>query len=144
MTTQILFDISKYLSEEQITEICTQEIRAIINDKLQKDNDFTQILSNVAYNITFDIVNESLDGNLTNIIKEKTLSIIENMSSFTVFREATSYGDKESVATSIINDTVKDNIGLINKKVVDILGQTNKKDLIPIINKLLTSIPRGN
>lgn len=83
---EIKINIEDYLDKEEIKELISYEI-----SKSAK-NDAERILSNTAYSVVFDAVDKALDNKAKDIIKEKTLDIINNLSDFCLFRRADAWG----------------------------------------------------
>lgn len=114
---EIKLNITDYLSREEIKQIIIEEIRQSAAKVFKDEENIKRILSNTAYQIIFDEV-EKIVPNCKGIIEEKTKSIIENFSSYSVFREG-SYGTPKSLASSYVEDFVKNNKELVLEKVKD-------------------------
>lgn len=128
MRTEI--NIEDYITDERITEIIEEELRNIIQRKW--NNELSTLLSNVSYRNVFSKVDELLedDKNAEDIIVEKTKNIIQDLKSYSVFRSKDEYITKEdSVGQKILNEAVKDNKSLIEKRVVEIINNYDFREL---------------
>ena len=112
--------VEDYLSREDITEM----IRCRLNEAIRKDAE--RILSNTAYAVVFEAVDKALDDKAKDIIKEKTLDIINNkLSEFCLFRRANALGGKASVGQEIIDKALVDNTATIYKRVESMIAELN-------------------
>lgn len=111
--------VEDYLSREDITEM----IRCRLNEAIRKDAE--RILSNTAYAVVFEAVDKALDDKAKDIIKEKTLDIINRLSEFCLFRRADAFGGKASVGQEIIDKALVDNTAAIYKRVESMIAELN-------------------
>jgi hypothetical protein len=116
--------VEDYLSREDITEM----IRYRLDEAIRKDAE--RILSNTAYAVVFEAVDKALDNEAKDIIKEKTLDIINKLSEFCLFRRADALGGKASVGQEILNKALVDNTATIYKRVESIIAELNIEDRI--------------
>lgn len=116
--------VEDYLSREDITEM----IRYQLNVAIRKDAE--RILSNTAYAVVFEAVDKALDNKAKDIIKEKTLDLINKLSEFYLFRRADAWGSKASVGQEIVDKALVDNTATIYKRVESIIAELNIEDRI--------------
>ena len=121
---EMQINVEDYLSKEEITEM----IRYQLNVAIRKDAE--RILSNTAYAVVFEAVDKALDNKAKDIIKEKTLDLINNLSAFFLFRRADDWGGKSSVGQEIIDKALVDNTATIYKRVESIIAELNIEDRI--------------
>ena len=112
-----------YVTGEQIENAIISEVKTIVRDKLV--NDVERILSNTAYSVVWDAVDLAIDGKAKDVIKEKALKIIENVSSYSVFRKKDLWGKDESVAYSTLQSAVEENKNVIRENVKKIIDSYN-------------------
>lgn len=135
--------IEEYLDREDITEM----IRYRLDETIRKDAE--RILSNTAYSVVFEAVDKALDNKAKDIIKEKTLDIINNLSDFCLFRRADDWGGKASVGQEIVDKALVDNTATIYKRVESIIAELNIEDRITqrvddsLEDILLTALKKG-
>ena len=129
-------DILKYLDKEEIKSIIESEIRQIVKNKLQSNIDFERIFSNSAYHIIFKEVDLAVDNTAKNIIKQKTLEILNSdWSTFNVFQKPDNYS-KGSVAYNYMSEVVKDNFNIIKETTITQLSILPKKYITGLLKEL--------
>lgn len=108
-------NIEKYLSEDEIKEICIQEIRNHVRNSFT-EKDLARIMSNSAFYKVFGIVDDLLPEDYAEKIVNKTKEIIDNkFGTYEVFREK-SYYDEASKAQKIMEKTIDNMAGYIEQK----------------------------
>ena len=110
-------DVRDYLSEEEIKQICIEEIRHKVNRQFQ-EKDLERIISNSAYYKVFGIVDDLLPGDYAERIVKNVEEIIDNSTDFALFRWHYDAKNPESVGAKIIDETVRDN----KQKIIDALN----------------------
>jgi hypothetical protein len=115
--------IEKYLSEEEIKDIVSDEIRTQIRKLFDTEKNAQRLLSNLSYQIVFDEVDKTIP-NCLEVIANNTKKIIGESSSYNVFRDS-SYGSPKSLAYQIMEQAVSENKELINTKVKDTIVNTD-------------------
>ena len=125
---EIKVNIEDYLTEDEISNICKEEIAYKIKDQL-KYLQPSDILGNISYKIVFQKVEEIMQmkqEEMNKMIEEKVVNIIENFGGYEVFRSKDKgYGDKDSLATIYLKQSVENNKDLIDNRVKDLLGDFN-------------------
>lgn len=140
---EIKINVEDYLDKEEIKELISYEI-----SKSAK-NDAERILSNTAYAVVFEAVDKALDNKAKDIIKEKTLDIINNLSDFCLFRRADAWGGKASVGQEIVDKALVDNTSEIYGRVksvidsINIEGKVEEKIEDSLEDILLTALKKG-
>ena len=108
-------NIKEYLSEDEIKEVCIQEIRSHVR-KSFTEKDLARIISNSAFYKVFGIVDDLLPEDYAEKIVNKTKEIIDNQfGTYEVFREK-SYYDEASKAQKIMEKTIDNMAGYIEQK----------------------------
>ncbi len=115
METTLKIDVSDYLSEDDIKELCRDQVRYEIGKFFRNEENAQRLLSNLSYQIVFDEIDKVIP-NSREIVISKTTQVLNDIQNFSVFRDA-SYGSKPSLAYQIMEETVRDNKHLINEKV---------------------------
>ena len=117
----IKVNIEDYLTEDEISNICKEEIAYKIKDQL-KYLQPSDILGNISYKIVFQKVEEIIQmkqEEMNKMIEDKVIEIINNFGSYEVFRDKENgYGDrKDSLATIYLKQSVENNKDLIDSRV---------------------------
>ena len=129
METTVKINVADYVTENEIKEIVQDEIRQTVRNFFADEKNAQRLLSNLSYQIVFDEV-DKIVPDCRNIIKEKTLEIINKDSfSYNVFRQK-SYGSPNSLAYDYIEQTVRECKDLINQKVKDTITNHDYSDEI--------------
>lgn len=129
METTVKINVADYVTENEIKEIVQDEIRQTVRNFFADEKNAQRLLSNLSYQIVFDEV-DKIVPDCRNIIKEKTLEIINKDSySYNVFRQK-SYGSPNSLAYDYIEQTVKECKDMINQKVKDTITNHDYSDEI--------------
>lgn len=115
-------NIFDYITKEQIVDECVSVLRQAVT------RDAERILSNMAYQVMFDAVDQALDGEMKNIIKRKTLRVIKNISAHTVFRKANVWEKPESLANTFMKEALEENKQVIFDRVAEIVRSFNYED----------------
>lgn len=97
-------DIMKYITDDQIGEIVADAVRDKVRDTFSES--LSTMISNAAYKIAWEMVNEQFNDKLENMLKDKVVEIINNMSSFNVFHWKTYNYDTNSRGADIVDETV--------------------------------------
>jgi len=126
-------DFGSYLSESERHEIALDEFRLAIRNALKTSNDAERFVGNVSYGAIAGVLDEALSDlgeTARDVIAEKTGTIIRNLSSYSVFRDADSYlNPKPSVGQLILEEAVRENKELIKKRVHRIIGEIGRDDV---------------
>ena len=129
METTVKINVADYVTENEIKEIVQDEIRQTVRNFFSDEKNAQRLLSNLSYQIVFDEV-DKIVPDCRNIIKEKTLEIINKDSfSYNVFRQK-SYGSPNSLAYDYIEQTVRECKDMINQKVKDTITNHDYSDEI--------------
>lgn len=115
--------VKDYLLESEIKEIVKDELRFKIRQQFDINN-IERIFTNSAYHIVWEEVNKSIDYDMTEMIKNKVIEVINGMTDYSVFRDKGDYiygRDKDSIAQTYLNQYVEENKNIINEKVIEIM-----------------------
>lgn len=113
----IEIDIMDYVSEDEIKDAILGSIANYARQ--QTEGWYTRVLTNVAYHEIFDEIDKELESTTAKeIIKSKVKELISEDNMYGIFRDKRMYG-YNSVGQEILEECVKDNRDLINKRVVE-------------------------
>ena len=110
MKTEVI--IEDYLSREEIQDIVKDELRILVKDSFRKEK-LDTLIANSSYKIVWKAVDEEMDGNLIETIKTKTLDIINNLSSYSVFHKKDVWEHEDSKAYIYMQQAIEENKDLI-------------------------------
>jgi hypothetical protein len=121
--------IEDYLSEEEIREIAKEEVIRQVREAIRKD-DLDRIISNSAYKFIWKAVDEQIDDDLIDIIKDKTIKIINELSNYCVFRQRDAWQNEDSKAYTYMQQAIEDNKEIIFNKVKEIMMDIDKEKIM--------------
>lgn len=128
-------EISNYLSHDEIKEIVEDELRAQIRNHFSNEENARRLLSNLSYQIIFDEVDKTVTESKS-VIADKTRQLLNNMTAYNVFRDD-SYGGRKSLATQLMEQSVKDNAELLRDKVREtIVNKDMSEEVWTIFEKM--------
>lgn len=133
-------NITEYLGEEEIREICKEEIRRKIR-KSFGDKDLERLIGNSAYTKAYDLIEEHITDEHKKEIAKKTNEIINDIGSYEIFRYDYFTKKPESTASRIVDDVVKENKELIKEKVNEVI--TEKLSTENVYDELIERIIDG-
>lgn len=122
MNTELKIDVADYLSHNEIKEICIEQVKHEVAKFFSNEENAQRLLSNLSYYIVFNEIDKVIP-NSKDLVISKTEEILNNIQSYSVFRDS-SYGSKKSLAYELMENAIKNNAQLINEKVKETI--TNK------------------
>ena len=112
---ELSIDVEQYLSRDEIKDLCIEQVRVEISKFFKNEENAQRLLGNLSYNLVFDEIDKVVP-NSRGMIAAKTMSILGDIKSYQVFRDA-SYGGQKSLGQQYMEQAVKDNKDLINERV---------------------------
>jgi aspartate ammonia-lyase len=114
-----------YLSEQERKEI----VASVFREKVKGEFDKERIFGNAAYAIVTKIVDEHYNGEMSQIIQEKAISIIKSLSEYTVFKRPDHWDKEASMAWKHLQSVMGESKPLIQEKVSQIIAELDQDDL---------------
>lgn len=121
-------NIMDYLSNEEIKEICKEELRDKIRKLFSSEKEITRIITNLSYYELWEEIEKEVP-NCKELIKEKTKEKLNEISSYDVLRKKGEFNSKNSAAQDILENCVIENKDIIENKVKEILNSLSKTDI---------------
>lgn len=134
MTIEV--NLSDYLNEADIRDICACEVHAKIREDLRHMNVNT-IISNLSYEEVFRMVDEQIgeNGYCRKTIAEKVPELVNSLSSYSIFRKADAWERTESIGQKILDEEVAKARPLIADRIKAIIEEYDfpqlQRDEIP-------------
>jgi hypothetical protein len=116
-------DISAYLSEEDKQRIAEEEYRKVIRSIVYTDKE--RLFSNAAYRTVQKLVDERFGESLSKILEEKTVKIINDLSTYTVFKKKDAWDNDDSKGWKYLQESVDKHKDLIEDRVVQIIQEVD-------------------
>lgn len=116
-------NISDYLSQDEIKEIVTEELRNQIINHFRNESEAQRLLSNLAHDFVFNEI-EKITPEYKSQVIEKVKSILKEDISYYVFKTHYITNEPQSFASKTIDQTIKENIDLFKQKIIsDVLAK---------------------
>lgn len=94
----ININLMDFVSEGEVKEAVQDEIRHCVRRVYSKENDMQRLVSNLAYEFVFKMVDEQFEGKLADLLRANIERVINDMTNFEVFRGAGTQILEEEVA----------------------------------------------
>lgn len=119
-------DIKDYLNTEEIKGICQDALYQKIREDMRGLNVY-DIIANISHSDVEAMVDAYVgeDNFCKTEIPKKVRNVIENISTFTVFRTADAWGRQSSIANDILDEECRTARPLIKKRVEQIINEYN-------------------
>lgn len=127
--------IEDYLSDNEIHNIVVEEFREKVQESLRR-NGVTTFIANLGYQNVFEQINKEAP-NFEEDIKIKTKEVIDNLSSYSVFRKKDLVDREDSLAQKYLEQAVESNKNIIEQKVIEILNELGKDDISYEISSII-------
>jgi tRNA 2-selenouridine synthase SelU len=120
-------NFEEYLSEEERKEIVASVFREKCVETLKNDGE--RVLSNASYTIVVKMVDEIFDNKMHELLAQKTKSIIDGLTSYTVFKRKDHWDKDESVGWRLLNEVMAESKPLLKNRISEIIATLNEDDI---------------
>jgi len=127
MNKEIKISIEEILTESEIKDIAKEELRDALNQ------DAERVISNMAHNIAVYYIDSILTDEQKQLLKGKVTEKINEISLFHILRTEDYWNKTSSVGQKILEDAVRENKALFNKKVLEIVNNLSTYDIVNLI-----------
>ncbi|MBF8669669.1 hypothetical protein IR012_10560 [Pseudomonas putida] len=131
--SELTINVDDYLSESDKRRIVTDAFSAAAAAHAQKD--FERIISNSAYYLVGEIVDQHFDGNMVATLKDKAISVINNLSSSTVFSPPNAWDRAASKGFEHMQSALDELKPMIHQRVHDLIARYNSEELRSLIDE---------
>lgn len=114
-------DLNEYLTHEDKKRIAEEEYRQAIRSVVAVDKE--RILSNAAYTVVQKLIDEQFGEDMNQLLVEKVKHIIDNLSSYNVFKCKDAWDRDESKGWAYLQQAMDDNKDLIDNRVKSIVKE---------------------
>ena len=104
-------NIQDYLTHDEIKDIAVKQVKESLREGGER------LVNNLAYEVAFNIIDESLTDEMMHMVKKKVPEIIEGLSEFNIFRKPTAWDRESSDAWDTLQTAMKENRDAIKVKV---------------------------
>lgn len=131
--SELTINVDDYLSESDKRRIVTDAFSAAAAAHAQKD--FERIISNSAYYLVGEIVDQHFDGNMVATLKDKAISVINNLSSSTVFSPPNAWDRAASKGFEHMQSALDELKPMIHQRVHELIARYNSEELRSLIEE---------
>lgn len=131
--SELTINVDDYLSESDKRRIVTDAFSAAAAAHSQKD--FERIISNSAYYLVGEIVDQHFDGNMVATLKDKAISVINNLSSSTVFSPPNAWDRAASKGFEHMQSALDELKPMIHQRVHDLIARYSSEELRSLIEE---------
>jgi len=134
--SELTINVDDYLSESDKRRIVTDAFSAAAAAHAHKD--FERIISNSAYYLVGEIVDQHFDGNMVATLKDKAISVINNLSSSTVFSPPNAWDRAASKGFEHMQSALDELKPMIHQRVHDLIARYNSEELRSLIEEQIS------
>ena len=131
MTAAASIRIEDYLSESDMREIAIDTWRSMCREACNGNAE--RIIENIGHSVAVAMVSEALGDTADQMIRDKAVKVINELSEFTIFRRPDAWDRGPSSAYTVLMDAVKNNSGLVDKKVREAIHNLTKREALEIL-----------
>lgn len=131
-------DINDYLSEDEKREIARDTFRKHCAAKFMQDAE--RIFSNAAYTAVAEMVDQQMNGQLSEIIRDKAIGVINKLSSVSVFSPPNAWDREASKGFTILQKELGDAEPLIKARVEAIIGNLDNAYITARLEELMYEV----
>ena len=128
-------NLGEYLNEEEKKTIACEAYKEMCIHEFMEQNSRERIFSNSAYSVVSTMVEDSIDGEVSEFIKEKAMGVIEGLSSHTVFRAPDAWGREGTKGFEILQEETEKLRGVINVRLTQIINDFNESELVQLLQE---------
>ena len=133
-------NLDDYLSEGEKKSIAKQAFYDKCANKYM--NDHERLFSNAAYGVVAELVNKEMDNDVSTIIRDKAISIIKDMTSYSIFKAPDAWDRESSKGFTILQKALDESAHLIQARVEAIIGDLESAYITERLNELMYEVVR--
>jgi len=130
--------LEDYLSEEERKDICASAFREFCEDKFRKDHE--RIFTNAAYSIVTANVDRIFDGKMADILTEKTVKVIDELTTYTVFKRKDYWEKDDSAGFRKLNEAIDQNKEKLIAKISTMIEGMDEEELADRVKESVKDI----
>lgn len=119
-------DITEYVDRDEIRNAILDGLRGFSRENAER------IISNCGHHIASDVANEHLGENAKDLISEKAISLLDDLSQYTLF-DGGGFGRPPSEARKILDNVVRENKEELSSSVRRAMHNLSKREVVDIV-----------
>lgn len=120
------FKIEDYLSEYEIKNILKDVLRNKCESYLE--NNFERMVSNAAYHIVWESVDEVIDGSFKDQLKSAVSKQMSSFSEFHIFRKPDAWNREPNSAYKLLMESIEEHKHLLDERVKYIVNNLQPRE----------------
>lgn len=136
-------NIKDYLGEDELKEIVHNEVRNLVSSYLREDGGVERVISNSAYHVIWDAVDEVFDREAHDVLKEKVVEQIRKLKGFNIFNKPDAWGRESNSAYQVLERIVLSKKDMMENKVNSVIGELDEQYLKDLFEENFTEIILG-
>lgn len=137
MNTETTFNVSDYLDESDMKRIAAEEFRSVCA-RSSKEN-FERIISNSAYHLVGELVDQHFGGALIETLKANTIKVVNSLSSSTVFSPPNAWDRQASKGFEHMQSALDELKPEIHDRVKQVIASYSSEDLRELIESQVSA-----
>lgn len=133
MSSTIEIDLNDYITEDERKQMARDVFKVECARHVQKD--FERILSNSAYYMVGELVDQHFDGCMVEVLKANAIKVINGLSSSTVFSPPSAWERAASKGFEHMQSAIDDFKPEIYARVHEVIASYNSDDLRELIER---------
>lgn len=133
MPSTIEIDLNDYITEDERKQMARDVFKAECARHVQAD--FERVLSNSAYYMVGELVDQHFDGSMVEVLKAKAIQVIKGLSSSTVFSPPSAWDRAASKGFTFMQESLEELKPAIHKRVQEVIATYNSEELRELIER---------
>lgn len=130
---ELMIDIYEYFTDDQIKEICKEEVRRQIRMQFANRPEATieRLISNIAYQVVFEEISANIGADAWSMLKDTVSKIMQDEGAirYVLFQRKDEFTYKNSPAVDMMDEITADNRGLMEQKVREAIEKFEFRDV---------------
>tara|TARA_R110000850_G_scaffold246610_1_gene371482 strand:- start:6 stop:452 length:447 start_codon:yes stop_codon:yes gene_type:complete len=128
-------NLGEYLGEEEKKTIAHEAYKEMCIDEFRQQKSRERIFCNAAYSVVSAMVDDSIDGDVSEFIKEKAMVVIGELSNYTVFHAPDAWDKKATKGFEILQEETEKLRGVIHERLTEIINDFDRCKLTELLQE---------
>lgn len=136
--------ITDYLSDEEMKEIARNSFRdhcdRQFSSKFGNKENLERIISNIGHEVAYSIVEEHFGDNIDQLIEQKAIEVINQLSPMEIFRAPDAWQNEASKGWEFLQESLESNKHLIDERVKELFKDVPMREIIDFVQESAAEI----
>lgn len=133
--TDININIDDYISDQEKKYIAMSAFRSAC-ERVSEEN-FERIIANAGYHLVEKEVDAAFDGKMRQKVREKSIEVINGLSTYSVFRPKDVWHNEQSKGWEALQSAIEDNQEAIRERVGKLVQEIDAEDIRQLLEDRL-------